>query len=82
VNATLEFLRLRKAAYQALGEMARKDLERFCRGTKSCFDADPRVHALLEGRREVWLRVEQHLELTPEQLAALYGAKDPETQNG
>lgn len=33
------------------------DLNRFCRVNSSTFDADPRTHALLEGRREVALRI-------------------------
>jgi hypothetical protein len=45
-----------------------KDLARFCRAHESTFDADPRVHAGLEGRREVWLRIEEYLKLSPEQL--------------
>lgn len=70
--ATVEDMRLRKAAYQALGEVARKDLAKFCRANKTCWDDDARMHAMLEGRREVWLRIQQHLELTPEELLALY----------
>ena len=49
------------------------DLAKFCRADRSTFHADPRVHAALEGRREVWLRIQEHLNLTPEQLAQLYG---------
>lgn len=33
------------------------DLRRFCRVNASTFHADPRIHALLEGRREVALRI-------------------------
>jgi len=49
-----------------------EDLAKFCRANESCFHEDPRVHAALEGRREVWLRIQQHLNLTDEQLFALY----------
>lgn len=48
------------------------DLARFCRADQSCFHPDPRVHAVLEGRREVWLRIQQNLQLTDEQLAQIY----------
>jgi hypothetical protein len=37
------------------------DLRDFCRGHQSTFDPDPRVHALMEGRREVWLRIAEAL---------------------
>ncbi len=82
-EATVEPLRQRKAAYQlvfanASGAAVREDLERFCRANSSCFDADPRKHAALEGRREVWLRIQQHLTLSAEQLAVLYVAVVPE----
>lgn len=74
----LSYIRNRKKAYQivfapssAHGQEVLSDLARFCRAYETCFDADPRKHAVLEGRREVWLRVQNHLHLTPEQLFAL-----------
>lgn len=51
------------------------DLAKFCRANESTFDPDPRIHALLEGRKEVWLRIQQHLQLTEEQLWLLYTRK-------
>ena len=45
-----------------------KDLADFCRANTSAFHPDPRVHAMLEGRREVWLRIQKYLNLTPDQL--------------
>ncbi len=79
---SIAFLTARKAAYQAKfgkapgvpDDLATADLKRFCRANSTCFDPDPRAHAALEGRREVYLRIQQHLELTVEQLAELYGA--------
>lgn len=49
------------------------DLAKFCRARESTFHTDPRVHALAEGRREVWLRIAQHLNLTDEMLWRAYG---------
>lgn len=49
-----------------------KDLERFCRANESCFHPDQRVHAVIEGRREVWLRIQQHLTLTPDELHRIF----------
>ncbi len=54
------------------GQRVLEDLSLFCRGAESTFHEDPRAHALLEGRREVWLRVCHHLQLTPDQLWAIY----------
>lgn len=34
-------------------------LSHFCRAYETCFHADPRVHAALEGRREVWLKLRE-----------------------
>lgn len=51
-----------------LGERVLVDLARFCRAQRSCFHEDPRVHAALEGRREVFLRIQHHLRLTDEEL--------------
>ena len=72
----LTFMRGRKHAYQlAFGTPAGQnvliDLARFCRASETCFDADPRKHAVLEGRREVWLRIQNHLGLSGEELMAL-----------
>jgi hypothetical protein len=64
-------LEQRQAAYQAIPADALIDLAEFCRANESCFHADPRMHAVLEGRREVWLRIQEHLHLTPTQLTAL-----------
>jgi hypothetical protein len=77
VGQTLDFLRSRKKAYQLAfkspaGSEVLQDLAKFCRADQTCFDADPRIHAVLEGRREVWLRIQQHLNLTSDQLYAIF----------
>ena len=46
------------------------DLKYFCRADESTFNADPRIHAMLEGRREVWLHIERQLKLKPDELIA------------
>ena len=77
VRRTMEFLRSRRRAYcqtflSGTGQIVLNDLIKFCRANETCFDPDPRIHAVLEGRREVFLRIQQHLNLTPEQLFTLY----------
>lgn len=67
-------LQSRKQAYETVfheGVDARivlQDLAEFCRAHKSAFNADSRVHAMLEGRREVWLRIEKYVKLSPDEL--------------
>jgi hypothetical protein len=82
VEKAQEFLRQRRLAYLRTldvkkpdAQMVLEDLAKFCRAHESTFHADPRMHAVLEGRREVWLRIQQHLELSDETLWKLYGAK-------
>lgn len=70
----------RRYAYRAtfkgpLAETVLKDLARFCRAHESTFNEDARAHAVAEGRREVWLRIQNHLQLTPEQLWSLYSGR-------
>ena len=49
------------------------DLANFCRADKSTFHVDQRMHAVLEGRREVWLRIANHLHLDEDELFLIYG---------
>jgi len=54
------------------GEVILADLKRFCRADESTHKAgDPYASALLEGRREVWLRIQRHLNMTQSELRQL-----------
>lgn len=53
-----------------------KDLAKFCRAHESTYHKDPRIHAMLEGRKEVWLRIQEHLNLSVEELMELHKIKD------
>jgi hypothetical protein len=55
------------------------DLAKFCRANESTFHTDHAVSDRLDGRREVWLRISQHLHLSTDDLMRLYGAT---TQKG
>lgn len=73
----------RQHAYKSLfkgphAEIVLKDLARFCRAHEPCFDPDPRIHAAMEGRREVWLRLEHHLRLDQPRLWELYSGRPRE----
>lgn len=78
VDRARNYLFRRRTAYVKtfqgpFGEEVLADLAKFCRANQSTFHADPRVHAVAEGRREVFLRISQNLNLTDEQLWRLYG---------
>lgn len=73
----IDALKGRKRNYQLTfetpaGQAVLIDLARFCRATETCFHPDARLHAVAEGRREVWLRIQQHLNLNSQQLFTLY----------
>lgn len=77
-DEALKFFSERKTAYQvAFGSPAGKsvldDLSPFCRAKESVIVPGDRDRTcLLGGRHEVFLRIQQYLELTPEQLVALH----------
>lgn len=77
-----QYLAQRRTAYvktfvNPFGEEVLQDLARFCRANESTFHPDARVHAALEGRREVWLRIQQHLNLSDEELWRVFGGPTP-----
>lgn len=80
VEKAKQYLFARQTAYRAVFPMdapqvekVLKDLAAFCRANQTTFNPDPRANAVLEGRREVWLRIQHHLKLTQEQIWNLYG---------
>ncbi len=77
-----QFLWRRRHAYRAtfdlnnaVADEVLADLAHFCRANRSTGHPDPHVAARLDGRREVWLRIAHHLNLTDEQLWKLYGGE-------
>lgn len=67
-----------KRAYQLAfntpaGEAVLIDLSPFCRARETCVVPGDRDRTwVLEGRREVYLRIRDYLDLTPEQLVEKY----------
>lgn len=51
------------------------DISWFCFGDRSAFHENERLHALMSGRQEFWLRLMDHLKLTPDQMILKYGIK-------
>lgn len=81
IDRARNYLARRRTAYVKtfqgpFGEEVLADLAKFCRANQSAFHADPRAHALIEGRREVFYRIAKHLNLSDEQLWKLYGHAD------
>lgn len=84
VRLTLEALGMRSRSYYLVfrspqGAEVLKDLAPFCRAQQPAWGATPEDTARLIGRNEVWCRIMQHLNLTPEELYAMYGGKYPIT---
>ena len=71
------FLRQRRAAYAQTfdtlpGKKVLADLRRFCRATTPTADvSNVNQTYLLEGRREVWLRILSHINLSDEEVVQL-----------
>ena len=59
-----------------VAESVLRDLARFCRANVSTFHDNERLAAKFDGRREVWLRIQNHLKLTPDDLFRLTTGED------
>lgn len=79
----LDFFRIRKRDYQLTfnslsGQAVYKDLVPFCHADTTCviLDKDGRVDErltfMMEGRREVILRIQHHMRLSPQDLMTLH----------
>jgi hypothetical protein len=84
LQAAQQFLARRRTAYVKafsgpFGQEVLQDLAKFCRAHESTFHADARAHAVAEGRREVWLRIQKHLQMDDAQLWQLYGSPTSQT---
>lgn len=75
--AEIEARRIRTRDYRLTfgtvwGQAVLTDLADFCRAQETCVVPGDRDRTLvLEGRRETWLRIAQHMHLTPEQQFAI-----------
>jgi len=79
IQTAREFLFGRQKAYQRTFMLENRDsaavledLAKFCRAHESTFHSLDGMSERLDGRREVWLRIQQHIQLTDEQLWKLY----------
>jgi len=81
IEKARSFLSRRREAYRSVflnpnGDKVLRDLAVFCFANKTTFHDSDRESVLAEGRREVWLRLSAHLNLSPEQLWQLYDGRD------
>lgn len=80
-EAAKAFLEQRKRAYalcfgSPAGQEVLKDLVTFCRGAETFVVPGDRDRTyVLAGRLEVWLRIEQHMNLMPDELFKLYAGR-------
>jgi len=77
LDSVKDFLTTRGQAYRQTfsgiyGERVLTDLAKFCRANESTFAPDARTEGVLQGRREVWLRISKHLNLTEDELQAYF----------
>lgn len=77
-DEAIAFFADRKNAYllafnTPAGKIVLDDLAPFCRAAETCVVPGDRDRTyVLEGRRETYLRIRAHLDLTPEQLRDIY----------
>lgn len=74
-QAALDLIRRRKQAYvhtfkedDRFASYVLADLSKFCRGGQSTFHTDQRFNDVLQGRREVLLRICEHLGMNEREL--------------
>jgi hypothetical protein len=82
VQRTKDFLGFRAQAYRAcfprespMADVVLADLASFCRANESTFHTNEAVAHRLDGRREVWLRIQHHLKLSGDDLMKIYADK-------
>ena len=60
------------------GQRVLRDLAKVCEPTKSNFHTDPRQHAFNEGKRAIWLRIQNMLNLSEEHIYQAIKENDSE----
>lgn len=77
------FIFRRQAAYLDTfagprAETVLQDIANFCRACKTIYTSEERASWILEGRRQVWMRIQDQLRLTQDELWRLY--RDPKIE--
>ena len=76
VDQVKAWLASRQNAYRGLfrgrhAPVVLADLAKFCRATETTYHENERLSGVLEGRREVWLRIQNHLNMSQDELYKL-----------
>ncbi len=79
------FIFARQTAYRrtfkgAPGEVVLADLMSFCRAQESVYNPDQRLTDVAIGRNEVWLRIQNHIRLSPDEMFAISTTGQPTQQ--
>jgi hypothetical protein len=91
ISKYVEILGSRQRAYQLVFNRPAdpaiaavlQDLAVFCRADETCIIPGDRDRTyVLEGRREVWLRIRHHIDLTTEQLTERYPLRPAKGAHG
>lgn len=85
VERAYDFLMGRRKAYRQVfagpvGEIVLRDLLEFCRAMQTTVGDKVWDEKVLEGRRQVWLRIQHHLQLSPDSLWKLYDGRSLDVQ--
>ena len=85
VERAYDFLLGRRKAYRQVfagpvAEIVLADLAQFCNAEVTTFRPDPRESDKQAGRREVWLRIQYHMQLPPDALWKLYDGRSLNVQ--
>jgi hypothetical protein len=72
-----EDLRQIAAGFRGINSSAMAELEKFCRANETTFHPDQRIHAELEGRREVFLHIKKFQTIPPHELFDVFGGREP-----
>jgi hypothetical protein len=63
------------------GRQVERQLSIFCFANTTTFDIDPIKSAYKQGRKDVWILMQNYRHLTPKQLAVIYQAATFEDKN-
>jgi hypothetical protein len=82
IDKLKDFLQTRAQAYRHTfegvhGSRVLVDLAKFCKAEETTVHKDERMTLILQGRREVWLRIRKHVNMSDEELWQIYhGGKE------
>ena len=58
------------------GKAVLRDLAKVCHATTTTYNEDPREHAVAEGRRQIWLRIQNMINIPDAEIYELQQGED------